>query len=48
MIATHDLLDGISPGLFGRLDWLWMLLHTPGRIPVSAHYSFSNRYVLIP
>ena len=48
MIATHDLLDGINPASFGRLYWIWMLLHTPGRIPIIAHYSYSNRYVLIP
>ena len=48
MIATHNLLDRISPASFGRLYWLWMLLHTPGRIPITATFSFSVRYVLIP
>jgi uncharacterized membrane protein len=48
MIATHNLLDPINPASFGRFYWLWMLLHTPGRIPVSATFSFSVRYVLIP
>jgi uncharacterized membrane protein len=48
MIATHNLLDRISPASFGRFYWLWMLLHTPGRIPITAHFSFSVRYVLIP
>jgi len=48
MIAAHNLLDRINPASFGRLYWLWMLLHTPGRIPITAHFSFSVRYVLIP
>jgi uncharacterized membrane protein len=48
MIATHNLLDRINPASFGKLAWLWMFLHTPGRIPITAHLQFSIRYVLIP
>jgi uncharacterized membrane protein len=48
MAATHNLLDRIDPASFGKLDWLWIMLHTPGRIPVSAHFSFFTLYVLIP
>jgi len=48
MIATHNLLDRINPASFGRFYWLWMILHTPGRIPVTAHFSFLIGYVLIP
>jgi uncharacterized membrane protein len=48
MIATHNLLDRIDPASFGKLYWLWMLLHTPGRIPITANFLFSVRYVLIP
>ena len=48
MIATHNLLDGINPASLGWFYWAWMLLHTPGRIPVTDHFSFSVRYVLIP
>jgi uncharacterized membrane protein len=48
MIATHNLLDRINPASFGKLSWLWMFLHTPGRIPITAHFQFSARYVLIP
>ena len=48
MIATHNLLDRINPASFGKLSWLWLLLHTPGRIPVTADLHFSVRYVLIP
>ena len=48
MIATHNLLDRINPASFGSFYWLWMLLHSPGRIPITDHFSFSVRYVLIP
>ena len=48
MIATHNLLDRINPSSFGRFNWLWILLHSPGRIPITAHFSFSVRYTLIP
>jgi len=48
MIATHNLLDHINPASLGRFYWLWMMLHTPGRISVTAHLSFYTGYVLIP
>lgn len=48
MVATHNLLDAINPASFGKFYWLWILLHSPGRIPVTASFSFSVRYVLIP
>jgi uncharacterized membrane protein len=48
MIATHNLLDRITPASFGKLYWVWMLLHYPGRIPIIDNFAFSVRYVLIP
>lgn len=48
MIATHNLLDRVNPASFGKLSWLWILLHSPGRIPLTDHFQFSARYVLIP
>jgi hypothetical protein len=48
MIATHNLLDPINPASWGKFYWLWMMLHTPGRIRVTAHFSFYVGYVLIP
>jgi len=48
MIATHNLLDRINPASFGKFSWLWMLVHSPGRIPITDHFSLSVRYVLIP
>jgi len=47
MIATHNLLDRINPASFGNFSWVWILLHTPGRIPLGD-FQFSVRYVLIP
>jgi uncharacterized membrane protein len=47
MIATHNLLDAINPAQFGKMSWLWMMLHTPGSIQIG-HLSFYNLYVLIP
>jgi uncharacterized membrane protein len=41
-------LDRIAPASLGRFYWLWMLLHSPGRIPITDGYYFSVRYVLIP
>ena len=48
MIATHNLLDRVNPASFGKFYWLWIMLHTPGRIPITAHLHLSVRYVLIP
>ncbi len=38
MIATHNLLDRINPASFGKFYWLWILLHSPGRIPITRHF----------
>ena len=48
IIATHNLLDRINPLSFGRFYWLWILLHSHGRIPVTANFLFSVKYALIP
>jgi len=48
MIFTHNVLDRIAPASLGKFYWLWMLLHAPGRIPITDGYYFSVRYVLIP
>jgi uncharacterized membrane protein len=47
MIATHNLLDRVNPASFGKFYWVWMFLHTPGRIQIGD-FLFSMRYVLIP
>ena len=48
MIATHNLLDPIHPASFGKLYWLWIFLHSPGRVFFTADSALSVRYVLIP
>jgi len=48
MIATHNLLDRINPASLGKLAWLWMLLHSPGAMPITPHFTFRVLYVLIP
>src|SRR5712692_7140274 len=30
MIALHNAFDGVSPASWGRLDWLWIVLHKGG------------------
>jgi uncharacterized membrane protein len=48
MIATHNLLDPINPASFGRLSWVWIMLRSPGRIPLTSNFTFSVKYALIP
>src|SRR5579864_5009777 len=48
VIATHNLLDPINPASFGKFYWVWMLLHSPGEIPITPNFSFSVRSVLFP
>ena len=48
MIATHNLLDRINPASFGKFDWIWIFLHSPGHFVIGDHFLFSVRYVLIP
>jgi uncharacterized membrane protein len=48
MIAGHNLLDGISAQSFGKLGFLWSVLHEPGPYqPAPGHYVFVA-YPLIP
>jgi len=48
IIGFHNLLDRINPASFGKFYWVWIFLHSPGSIPITDHFSFSVRYVLIP
>jgi uncharacterized membrane protein len=48
MIAGHNLLDGVAPAAFGRLDWLWALLHVPSLVqPIPGVYC-AIPYPLVP
>jgi uncharacterized membrane protein len=47
-IFLHNLLDRITPEMFGRMGWLWHVLHQPGFIPIKGPAQFFALYVLIP
>ena len=53
MIALHNLLDKVHPATFGKLSWLWMLLHQPGFYQLNSgllgsRAGFFALYPLIP
>jgi len=48
MIAGHNLLDGVEPGDWGSLGWLWTILHQPGLLTVGSGVQFFVLYPLIP
>ena len=48
MILAHNLLDGINPEIFGPLRPLWLILHEPGVIDLTAQAKFRVVYPLIP
>jgi uncharacterized membrane protein len=48
MILAHNLLDGINPEVFGPLRPLWLILHQPGVIALTAHSQLLIAYPLIP
>lgn len=48
MIAGHHLLDGIRAESFGSANWLWLLLHEPGFVPLNQDVTVFVLYPLIP
>jgi uncharacterized membrane protein len=48
LIAGHNLLDGILPEYFGKLAWLWTILHVPGTIEYQPDHAVFFLYPLIP
>jgi len=48
MIGSHNLFDGIAAKELGDFDWLWKILHQPGRIEFAEDYNFRVAYPLIP
>lgn len=48
MIASHNLLDRLTPESFGALGWLWRLLHEGGPWQPGAGVFVFVRYPLIP
>jgi uncharacterized membrane protein len=48
MIATHNLLDGLSAEQVNLPGWVWVVLHSPGDAPVIRDITFGTGYCLIP
>jgi len=48
MIASHNLFDYVQPGTFGKLGWLWKILHSGGIIVPAQGYRFAAGYPLVP
>lgn len=49
MIALHNLSDRVDPAQFGKMAWLWTVLHVPGAIQVpKVPFPFFVLYTLIP
>jgi uncharacterized membrane protein len=48
MIATHNLLDGVSASSFGVWAPLWSILHAPGVIVATPRFTVFEAYPLIP
>lgn len=58
MVALHNTLDGVRPEMFGKLWWLWNMLHQPGFIPLppppgltlppGVPFGFFVLYPLVP
>ncbi|HWR34502.1 MAG TPA: heparan-alpha-glucosaminide N-acetyltransferase domain-containing protein [Clostridia bacterium] len=51
-VALHNTLDTLTPAAFGKLGWIWHLVHQPGMIQVAEYkgqpVGFFSMYVLVP
>jgi len=49
VIFTHNLFDRVPPAAFGKLSWIWSILHRPGSIWIGpSHSEFLVVFPLIP
>src|SRR5262249_50943242 len=48
LIAGHNLLDDVKPEAFGRLAWLWSILHAGQRLEPLPGVVFRPVYPLLP
>ena len=48
IIFLHNLTDGIAPDAFGKLDWLWKVLHVPAGVEPAKGYHWWLGYPLGP
>jgi uncharacterized membrane protein len=49
MIVLHNAFDRVTPAAFGKLSWLWSILHQPGFVLIKPpQIGFFVLYALIP
>ena len=48
MIVLHNAFDGIRPGQFGSMGWLWKVLHVRDAIQLPGNVLMLTTYPLIP
>ena len=48
MIAAHNALDPMRAEAWGKLDWLWIVLHQGGDFQVTPAIKFIAAYPLVP
>ena len=48
MIVLHNAFDTVTPAVFGKLGWLWLILHQQGFIPLSKQGGIFVAYPLVP
>jgi uncharacterized membrane protein len=47
-VAFHNLMDGRTAAQVGLPDWLWILLHSEGKVRIAGFATFETNYFLIP
>ena len=48
MILVHNAFDSVGPAVFGKVGWLWLVLHRQGFIPLGQKAGAFVAYPLIP
>ncbi len=48
MVLVHNAFDSVGPAVFGKLGWLWLVLHRQGFIPLGKNAGAFVAYPLIP
>jgi uncharacterized membrane protein len=48
MIVLHNAFDTVTPAAFGKLSWLWILLHQQAYYPITQQIGFFVLYPLVP
>jgi uncharacterized membrane protein len=48
MICLHNLFDAVAPEAFGKLGWLWAVLHVSTGLHPAPGFNFAIGYPLVP